>query len=557
MSERSKNRRIDWALGGLIFLMLMLRACAFGAQYWYQLDDYIQYHNYAAGNDFWGLVEAVGLLASRPLAGIADYFVWSPLFDHMIVGVAIISALYAVSAVLMKRLISRYFALSPLFLLVMAMLPLGVEGTYWMSASTRIVVGIFFACLTGWSFAWWLDRGGWYRGLLFMAVILLPFGFYEQAAVLAMTLALGMGLLEFRKHRRRALLALWSLPAAGIYLKLTSMLAGSGVYGSRMDVVLPVSKYYWDTFLPDMLGQIKTVFTEGLFYTLVKGFVRGMRQVFSGELLLWFLLAVLVCVLYGWLAGRCGGEGERTRSVPLALVTGILLTIAPVTPFLILGGTWFSFRGAVPSFAGMALVCDTIFLLLRGRIPHGRWVGAAFVGVTALVLCVAGASEVGDYRGTYLDDQQAARVIVQDLPKDYPAAESIQGVEVGILGLEASMLDNVNFSWHEHFRGCTESSWALTGLLSCQYQGVTLPAITPLPTDPIYKAWNRETNRIDRFDVLYYYDGERLERLTLEQTGEMNYEVYGQDGRWMGRIWEEDKIGYFRTAEQLAEKENG
>ena len=151
---------MDWALGGLIFLMLMLRACAFGAQYWYQLDDYIQYHNYAAGNDFCSLVEAVGLLASRPLAGIADYFVWSPLFDHMIVGVAIVSALYAVSAVLMKRLISRYFALSPLFLLVMAMLPLGVEGTYWMSASTRIVVGLLFACLTGWSFAWWLDRAG-------------------------------------------------------------------------------------------------------------------------------------------------------------------------------------------------------------------------------------------------------------------------------------------------------------------------------------------------------------------------------------------------------------
>ena len=50
-------------------------------------------------------------------------------------------------------------------------LNLGVEGTYWMSASTRVVVGLLCACLAGWSFAWWLDRGGWYRGVLFAAVM--------------------------------------------------------------------------------------------------------------------------------------------------------------------------------------------------------------------------------------------------------------------------------------------------------------------------------------------------------------------------------------------------
>ena len=62
---------------------------------------------------------------------------------------------------------------------------------------------------------------------------------------------------------------------------------------------------------------------------------------------------------------------------------------------------------------------------------------------------------------------------------------------------------------------------------------------------------------MDGFDALYYYDGEGLEQIYLEETGEMRYEVYTADGQWMGRIWEEDQVGYFRTPEQLAAQKNG
>lgn len=71
-----------------IFLLLMARACAFGVQYWPQLDDYIQYHNYALSESFWELQTSMGLLASRPLAGLADYFIWGSMYDYMILGVA-------------------------------------------------------------------------------------------------------------------------------------------------------------------------------------------------------------------------------------------------------------------------------------------------------------------------------------------------------------------------------------------------------------------------------------------------------------------------------------
>ena len=51
----------------------------------------------------------------------------------------------------------------------------------------------------------------------------------------------------------------------------------------------------------------------------------------------------------------------------LALLTGVLLAVAPVTPFFDLGNPWFSLRGTVTSFAGIALMADALLGLLLCR----------------------------------------------------------------------------------------------------------------------------------------------------------------------------------------------
>ena len=65
-------KRREWlAQGGVLFLMLCARACAFGIEYWPQLDDYIQYYSYIVHNaSIFELQQKVGVLASRPLAGL-------------------------------------------------------------------------------------------------------------------------------------------------------------------------------------------------------------------------------------------------------------------------------------------------------------------------------------------------------------------------------------------------------------------------------------------------------------------------------------------------------
>ncbi len=534
-------------LGGILFLMLMVRNCAVGMQYWPQLDDYIQYHNYAAQFSFGELQNVVGLLASRPLAGIADYFIWTPMFEYMILGVAMISALYAASVIQMKGLMERYFAVGPVFPVVMALLPLGIEGTYWMSASTRIVCGLFFACLASVSFGKWLDTGRRSSLLSFMVLLLLPFGFYEQSAVLAMTLVLGMAILEFRARWKRALAALWAIPAVGLYGLFTRYFAADTIYSSRAEFVFPTSNYFWNVFLPDILGQFKSVFWDGTCYTLIKGLVRGIQLVCSGELIVWILLPAILCLGYGYLAVHDAdtSTGHKFSHV-FAVLVGAVLVIAPLTPFLILANPWFSLRGAVTSLPGIAMICDVIVMSLCRWLPLRKQGAGILAALCAFVFCISGAVEIRDYKDTWKNDHIVAKAVLSRVEEDFPTKESAEGIRAGVLGVEKTTLPDQNYFWHEHIHGCTESSWAFEGLLKYLAPEGRRPSITPLPSDPIYRRWNAEVSRPWNFDVLYWYDGVDVIPVTLEKTEEMKFNVVSGSGV-IGRVWEEaDETGYFR-----------
>lgn len=554
-----KGRKGDWkgpaGMFLLLFLLVMARYCAFGLRYYPQLDDYIQYHNYTRLYDFSTLQELMGILSSRPLAGIADYFFWSPMFDHMILGVALISALYAAAVLLIWDVLGRYFRTSPVLPVVMALLPLGLEGTYWMSASTRVVVGMFFAALAVRAFLNWLDGKG--RGWLplYLILQLIPFGFYEQAGLLSITLTVGAAILERTRKGRpmgRCAVSLWGVPAMGLYFLITRLLNNGGVYGSRTELVLPTSRYYWLHELPKTLWQFFQAFVGGGFFTAAKGFVRGVRMIFSGELLLWALCAAALCVLL-WLTLRHREPQERTGGaapLPLALLSGLLLAAAPVSLFLVLGNTWFSLRGTVTSFPGIALLADSLVVWLWDKLALRRGGLSVLAAVMAFVFCVAGASEVRDYRDTYDNDQRIAGLVLEAAEAEGLNASSGR---IGVLNLEPSYLPNQNFYYHEHIHGCTESGWAFNGLLTALGGEVK---VSPLPADPLYRAWNREANHPSGFETLYWFDGESLTPAALRELEENTYQVQDRQGELLGVIWEENGIGYIRRPEQLAPEQS-
>lgn len=552
MCNRHRPRREWLGWTAVLWMLLLVRACAAGVSYWPQLDDYIQMHNYLLSfSSFSALQKTVGVLDTRPLAGLADYFVWGRMFSFLLLGVAVVSLLYA-AAVLMWAVLGRFFRVGTLFPVVVVLLPLGVEGTYWMSAATRVAVGMFWAALAAWLFFKWLDTSKLWALTSFFACQLLPFGFYEQAGIFAVALTTGLAILCGscqKEHRKKCVLGvLWPPVSMVLYLLLTKLLSGGGVYSSRSVLMLPTTPGYFEHFLPDILGQIRTVFFNADFYILTRGVLRTVRELLAGELILWFVLMAALCVLI-WMLGRSVkivGEGGKL-SLQFQFLIGLVLAAAPVTLFLILDNPWFSLRGAVTSFPGLALLADGIVETAWRGIKAPRSVPAVLAALCALIFSMAGASEVLDYRDNYLADQRAASAVLTTMREDLGGYEDVKHLTVGILGMEPTFLPQQNYHWHEHITGCTESGWAFSGLVrSMVGEMEELPSLTPLPSSPLYRRWNAEANRPDRFDLLYYYNEESLEPVTLERTGEKNFNVLRADGTLLGHIWEEpDGTAYF------------
>ncbi|MGI6030970.1 MAG: hypothetical protein ACOX7F_05650 [Eubacteriales bacterium] len=528
----------------LLWGFIAVRYCYYGFHYFPQLDDYIQYHNYAAYHpDLWGLIEQLGLLAARPLAGLMDLFVWSPLFQEMIVGVWLIALLHAASAMLFRRVWARYFGTGTLFLVLYALLPLGMEGTYWMSASTRVVCSLFFVSLSMACFQYWCQQGRKRWLVAYVIAQLLSYGFYEQGLVLGITGVCLVALLELRRGQKRAWWGACTFLNVAIYGGFTRIFSQSALYGGRTVLMLPGEEGYWSVFVPRVLEQFRLAFWDGFWATLVTGTRRGLAFLASdGNWLYLAVVAVLCCGLI-W-ASRLT---ERGRRHPLtALLVGGLMALAPVTPFLVLANPWFSLRGTVPSFCGLALMVDTLWGIVAARLPKGQWVEQGTAAVLAGVFCVASVSELHDYRATWHADQQVVRTICMEL-NNGRGYEKQQ--RVGVLGMEDTFLPEQNFYYHEHIHGVTESWWALTGACACVSGNGDFPEVVPLPEAEVLYSYEQEQYRLSGLEELYLYQAGRLIPLTMEPVGEETYRLLWPDGTLYAETWEQDGVGYMQLAE--------
>ena len=221
----------------LITFACLLRSCAAGFSYLPLLDDSIQLINFQRSLSFPRLIEQEGLLASRPLAGLSDIY-FTGKFADLFIPVLLMSLLFGITGCLFPVLFRRYFHTGFAFPVFFALLPLGVEGTYWLAASTRIVPGLFFTALAALVLDDFLKDGGWWRPLLFAPLSLLSFSFYEQILALSLTLS-ALQFLASVRYTKRSGAALIALANAGVYAAFTSHFASDSALGSRMEVILP------------------------------------------------------------------------------------------------------------------------------------------------------------------------------------------------------------------------------------------------------------------------------------------------------------------------------
>lgn len=464
-----------WLLFLLIFGLIFFRYCYFGFQYFPQLDDYIQMHNQSSYYTAEQVILDMGLLASRPLASLGDYFLWSHFWPCMLVLVGLLSGLYAGSALLFRRVWGTYFGTGYLFLTVYALLPLGMEGTYWVSASTRVIPSLFFTALSMRFFQKWRGGGKWPTLVVYFVTQLISFSFYEQGLILCVTGVLLIALLEFRAAGWRSLSALLTFLNVAIYFAITTYFSTTtGQLGSRMQLTLPWQEG-WGAVAQAAATQVGEAYVVGGIMTTVRGFFRGVGTIFSNFNLIWVVVLLLLCALLFFAAKQYTGP---TSNLPGALLVGALFAVAPITLFFVLTQPSIGLRNTVFSFCGIAMMLDALAGFLLRKLPLRGVLTGGLCALLAFLFCVASVSELADYRQTYLDDQRAGAAV-------RTALEEGGGVPVGsrvaVKNLQGSYLAEQNFLHQQHIHGATESAWAFTGLLACESGNRNFPYVTPIP----------------------------------------------------------------------------
>lgn len=540
--------------GGVVFVRLFLvlysvtalRFLYYGFTYFRQLDDYIQYFNYQHfGGSRSELIRKLGLLAARPLAGLMDIYFWYRFYDNMIFAVLLLTALYAAAAALLFLIFRRHFGAGYVFASVFCLLPLSFEGTYWISASSRVVCGLFFAVAGAWFFHRFAESARWYHVFLFALLQLVSFGFYEQAIFLSFALTLVVALTNVSALKRRAFWGLHWFVNVGIYLAFTSrFVEDSRLYGQRYDIIIPNTPYYFRVFLPEVLGQLKSAFLGGGLFITLRGFFRGWATMVRDGA--WFYAACVAgAATFFWMTARREEEkpspnreslGAPVRQVIRRSISGFFmgafLAAAPVVPFFVLGNPWFSLRNTVMSFPGIALMVDSLATLVLGPIKR-RGVDLKPVAAAALVavFLVASVAELSDYRATTENDERIVRSLsraIKDVPADY---------QVVVLNVNPSYLPEQSYFYHEHIHGVTESDWALTGALRAMSASET-PYVTPIATTrPVYRPYDK----FDEYDACFLFDGkDGFVPLTVKHVGGGAFHFFDAEGELRARITRDD-----------------
>ncbi len=428
-----ENRR-DYALSAVLVLLAVFRFSYLGYDYTPYLDDNVQYTLYPSMSQPWQtvLTGGAGVLFTRPLAGLADFFIWSRFDGALGIGVFIISVLYAWSAVLFQKTLKDIkLGVTAVFTVFYIFCPVNIEGTYWLSASSRIVVSLFLTALS----CRLLIRE---KMLWFWLCNAAAMCFYEQTAVLAFVLP--VIICRFIGKRGIKIPVINLSAVAAYYLCFGKMSNNSGRIGVGLTEIPQRIK--------QMLEESVRMWGQAQFGLITKGFERGLNRIITDRAVLWILILAALAAVFFVLIRYEEYFGHNTAK---KVCVGLMLGAASMLPPGVSTGN-LNFRNAVPALLGAALVADGLVPLFFRR-------ATPFV-LTACIMCfgVVSVSEVCDYDLTARRDLELAQRIAESIP-----AEFEQDLEAVSCSCTAPVRFEQNVEFNDHIISIRGSAWGITG----------------------------------------------------------------------------------------------
>lgn len=486
------------AICNITFLSaLFLKVFGAGFSYFCTLDDYIQYGCYPLYNNLFHVYFEMGTASARPLAAFADPAVWGAFFPHMVFALLIITMLHFISAKLFDQCLQNCgITITPFFYLVYLLLPLGFEGTYWISASSRIVVGLFFTALAATLLVRYIKTEKRYFLVLYGVFCLASFGFYESVMVLSglvQALIIFGFFIKEKRYQRLFLLAVPLLFAIVVllYYKLASTLSP----------IVRTTSFSLENLggrTKELLSQFGYIFTAGLYRTTLVGFADGAKRIAQSGML-GMLVGALILIISAFCAYFGGKIKLSSLRAKYCVPVGLLMILLPLLPNILVPDVWLTYRSIVVCLPGFCV----LFAPLMSHILRDKRVATVTIFAASVLFLVGCYNEVQTYKEVNELDQKIANEIVAHLDADVLAAKKNV-----VLVFESEVITPQTSLYKDHVKSAFYVDWAATGIVRATAGNIHIKTVTPVYA---LDAVDTESAQVLYVDEFYHVTEERHE----------------------------------------------
>ncbi len=473
-----------WFFLNALFLLYLTRYILVGFKYGPILDDYIQYFWYPnAYENIGDVFLGIGTITTRPLAAISDIYFWSYFFLNPVILTFMLSrASFFAVYFLANTLEQMRIKVGALFYIILLFIPLCIESQYWLSASSRVIVGVLTAGFSMRFFSFYKKKKNVFLLILFCVLQFASMCFYEQASIFSFILCIAY----FYRTKEKRDMYLIPIVNACIITIYYLIFKNTGSFAQRFEIILPQEIISRLVFV---LKELYNVIIEGVFVMNVKSFLRSCTIL---KAMPWLFAAILgmafiVSALY---EKRSDNKNNKQR---FAFLFGFCVIVFSLLPVFIIRASYLSYRMAFIPLIGVAIIASQIFNRCNMTQNKKRIV----IFLLSFVLSVSCVSEINDYKKTSDTDKLICTNIISNLDEGVLSGER----ECYVL-CKKNVFTSLNSRHAEHILSVASSDWALTGAVR-YYAKRNVKRIIPVDTinDEILESSSQIIELCDDFSI--------------------------------------------------------
>lgn len=460
----------------IFFLLMIIKFGYHQFQYFPILDDWIQYGGYVLhSNIFQDVIINNGTYMARPLASFSDPYIWAQFWGHMNIPFIIITILHAISAFFLYKVIKHFkLPVGVPFLIIYGLLPLGTEATYWISASSRLVVGIFFMSLALYLLVEYIKKEKLVFLIGFMITHIISMGYYEQVSILSAFLAFSIIFFSLKKmkHKWHLILPVFNFALLLIYYQIFS---GQGNVADRGQLV------EGDFFehLTEAFNAVLYIFGFVQIKLMKNGFVRGLKLLIENKSIFYLLITVGLSTLIGIISYKLSRDEKQPYKSPkyalYSILFGSITFWIPLVLNSLLATIWICNRNVFPSFIGLALIIEGLLaLIFRNKLGH--IIKGSLLGLLTFIFVIVNISEIDDYKKASDIDHNIATQMIEHFDDAILSGER----KVMFFSGSSSYIEQNSYH-HDHIHNVTTSNWAMTGAIRAISENINIKPIIMYP----------------------------------------------------------------------------